>query len=75
MMGNLEELYEGIDEEMLKTQDRKAKLRYIDVIQSIFKDEAIEAEENIVKIKKDVHAWAIANIEPIDPETTFIRRE
>jgi len=29
MLGNLEELYAGLDEQMLNTQDGKAKLRYM----------------------------------------------
>lgn len=60
----------------MQSKDGNAKLRYIqDVIDNIFKDEAQESAENIKKITADINRWARNNELPINPKSTFIKKE
>ena len=61
---------------IMQSKDGHAKNRYIqEVIDGIFKQEKKESEENIQRIAADIQRWAHRNEIPINPSSTFIRRE
>jgi hypothetical protein len=45
------------------------------VIDNIFKNEAQESDENIKKISADINRWARQNELPINPNSTFIKKD
>jgi hypothetical protein len=78
-MGNLHEFFNQIDEDQVQimhSKDKNLKVRYVqDIIDNIFKEEAKESDQNISKIQCDINKWARKNEIPINPSSTFIKRE
>ena len=80
-MGNLMDFYSSLDNDteqaiIMNSKDQGKKNRYmVQNIDSIFKEEKQNNDENISRIKGEINKWAKNHEQPSNPETSFIKHK